>query len=175
MEEFAKKKGKVGTRGAKQIAKENSETIHFYRNLILGANGVYFSGMMLLGAEYHAVELAMFAICALIYIGGYQAFSRFGAPTLSEKGEVLDSGLDLNMKEGLSEHVKDLLLLTVFCQMFSLVSNYVWLFLLAAPTYALWKAWSQIIAPWIFAPPDEDPSIDEKKQKKLDRKARRMR
>ena len=35
MEEFAKKKGKELTRGAKQIAKENSETINFYRNMIL--------------------------------------------------------------------------------------------------------------------------------------------
>ena len=42
MEEFAKKKGKELTRGSKQIAKENAETINFYRNMILGANGAYF-------------------------------------------------------------------------------------------------------------------------------------
>ncbi len=36
MEEFAKKKGKEMTRGPKLIAKENAETIHFYRNMILG-------------------------------------------------------------------------------------------------------------------------------------------
>ena len=35
MEEFAKKKGKELTRGSKQIAKENAETINFYRNMIL--------------------------------------------------------------------------------------------------------------------------------------------
>jgi hypothetical protein len=35
MEEFAKKKGKELTRGSKQIAKENVETINFYRNMIL--------------------------------------------------------------------------------------------------------------------------------------------
>ena len=44
MEAFAKKKGKEGTRGAKQIAHENVETITFYRNMILGANGIYFTG-----------------------------------------------------------------------------------------------------------------------------------
>jgi hypothetical protein len=32
MEEFAKKKGKELTRGSKQIAKENAETIYFYRD-----------------------------------------------------------------------------------------------------------------------------------------------
>lgn len=50
MEEFKKKQGKEGTRGAKQIATENSATIQFYRNMILGANGIYFTGMTLMGA-----------------------------------------------------------------------------------------------------------------------------
>ena len=31
MEAFAKKKGKVGTRGSAQIVKENEETLAFYR------------------------------------------------------------------------------------------------------------------------------------------------
>ena len=47
MEEFMKKKGIEGTRGAKQIAKENSETILFYRNLVIGATAIYFTGMTL--------------------------------------------------------------------------------------------------------------------------------
>lgn len=36
MEEFMKKKGKEGTRGAKQIASENVETIVFYRVSLSG-------------------------------------------------------------------------------------------------------------------------------------------
>ena len=45
MEGMMKKKGKEGTKGAKQIAKENTETLVFYRNMILGANGIYFTAM----------------------------------------------------------------------------------------------------------------------------------
>ena len=63
MDAFAKKKGKEGTRGAKQVAKENMETVAFYRNMILGANGIYFTGMTLLGASYHATEIICFLLC----------------------------------------------------------------------------------------------------------------
>ena len=80
MEEFAKKKGKEGTRGAKQIAEENAETITFYRNMILGANGIYFTGMTLQGANYHGLEIGMFLLCAVIYIAAYQFFARTGMP-----------------------------------------------------------------------------------------------
>ena len=60
MEEFSKKKGKTGTRGAQQIARENVETINFYRNMILGANGIFFLMMTILGANYYSTEIAMF-------------------------------------------------------------------------------------------------------------------
>jgi hypothetical protein len=68
MEAFAKKKGKEGTRGAAQIARENVETLTFYRNMILGANGIYFTVMTLLGRNYFAFEISMFVLSALIYI-----------------------------------------------------------------------------------------------------------
>ena len=60
MEEFSKKKGKTGTRGAQQIARENVETINFYRNMIHGANGIFFLMMTILGANYYSTEIAMF-------------------------------------------------------------------------------------------------------------------
>ena len=60
MEEFSKKKGKAGTRGQQQIARENVETINFYRNMILGANGIFFLMMTILGANYYRTEIAMF-------------------------------------------------------------------------------------------------------------------
>ncbi len=175
MEEFAKKKGKEGTRGAKQIATENVATITFYRNMILGANGIYFTGMTLLGASYHVTEMVMFAVCAIIYIGAYQFMARTGMPTYGPKGVVVDPGLDLNMAEGMAEHVKDLVILTSGVQVLTLLTNYLWLLLLLAPLRAFLMAWRSIISPWLFAPAPEEDEMDAKKQKKLDRKMRRMR
>jgi hypothetical protein len=175
MEEFAKKKGKEGTRGAKQIATENVQTITFYRNMILGSNGIYFTGMTLLGSQYHATEFTMFVLCAVIYIASYQFFARTGMPTFGPKMAVLDPGLDLNMAQGMAEHVKDLVILTSGVQALSLLSNYMWLLLLLAPGRAFLMAWTSIISPWLFAPAPEEEGVDSKKQKKMDRKMRRMR
>ena len=172
MEALAKKKGKEGTRGAKQIAKENAESIQFYRNMILGANGIYFTGMTLLGANYYTTEIACFALCAVIYIAAYQFMARLGSPKYNNN-TLIDPGLDLNMANGMAEHVKDAVILTSGVQMLSLISNYMWLLLLLAPLRAFWMAWTNIIAPWIFAPAPEEDEVDIKKQKKMERKMRR--
>ena len=175
MEALAKKKGKEGTRGAKQIAKENVETIVFYRNMILGANGIYFTGMILLGANYYATEIICFLICCAVYISGYQFMSRLGTPTFSdpECKNLVSSGLDLNLENGMAEHVKDAIILTSAVQFLALFSNYCWWLLTLAPLRALYMAWTNIIAPWIFAPAPEEGEVDEKKKKKLERKMKR--
>merc|ERR1711953_459793 len=176
--DFGKKKGKTGTRGAQQIARENVETITFYRNMILGANGIYFLGMTILGAQYFTLDIVMFLLCLALYVGAFQFLFRLGSPKTTEpdgKGQLLDPGLDLNMESGMAEHVKDLVILTCISQISSLANNYLWLILLFAPARLAWMAWTSIISPWLFAPPPETDEMDEKKQKKLDRKMRRAR
>nr|ACO15035.1 Transmembrane protein 208 [Caligus clemensi] len=177
MEEFAKKKGKEATRGSKQIVKENAETIQFYRNIILGSNGMYFLIMTLLGPRYGYTEILCFLLSASLCISGYQFFSYFGSPTLAENGSVLDTGIDLNITSGVSEHVKDLIILVGFAQVLSLFSNYFWLLLLLIPARGFWMLWKSVIAPWLFAPaPEEDTSAgpESKKTKKMERKMKRM-
>ena len=93
----------------------------------------------------------------------------------SETGALLDGGLDLNMKDGFAEHLKDLIILTTSVQLLSLMSNYFWFIWLFAPGRAGFLLWSGFIAPWLFAPPPEvDEVREEKKQKKLDRRMKRM-
>eukprot|EP00095_Tigriopus_kingsejongensis_P007225 snap_masked-scaffold1635_size32709-processed-gene-0.9 protein:Tk07225 transcript:snap_masked-scaffold1635_size32709-processed-gene-0.9-mRNA-1 annotation:"transmembrane protein 208" len=174
MEEFAKKKGKEGTRGAKQIAKENSETILFYRNMIIGSNAIYFLIRTLFGLDYSGWDVGMFLLTALIHIGCFQFLNRTGTPTLGPSGQLVDPGLDLNMVSGLAEHVKDLIILTSGVQILSLLTNYLWLLLLLAPLRAALMAWTLLIAPWLFAPAPEKTEMDDKKQRKMDRKMRRM-
>ena len=154
------------------------ETIQFYRNMIMGANGIYFITMTVLGAQYHSLEISMFLVCLLLYVGGFQFLFRLGTPKTSEpegKGQLLDPGLDLNMESGMAEHVKDIIILTSIAQLTSLVSNYLWLILLFAPARLGYMAWKSIISPWLFAPAPEETELDEKKQKKLERKMRRAR
>ena len=152
------------------------ETITFYRNMILGSNGIYFLIMTLLGAAYQTTEITMFVMAFIVYIGCFQCLYRFGSPKTTEpdgKGQLLDPGLDLNMENGMAEHVKDAIILTSAAQQLSLISNYLWGILLFAPLRLLWMAWKSIISPWLFAPPPEEDEMDLKKKLKMERKMKR--
>ena len=92
----------------------------------------------------------------------------------AKSAALLDPGLDLNMENGMAEHVKDAIILTSAVQILAVFSNYCWLGLLFAPLRGGQMLWSNVISPWIFAPPPEE-NIDEKKQKKLERKMKRGR
>ena len=148
--EFGKKKvGKVGTRGAQQIAKENVETITLYRNMILGANGIYFLIMTILGATYQSTEISMLLLALLIYVGCFQFLFRCGTPKTSKpngKGQLIDPGLDLNMNV-MARHVKQAIILTAIPQLLLVSSNYFWLAPFIALLKVLWIVWKYIIAP----------------------------
>ncbi|XP_076245239.1 transmembrane protein 208 [Calliopsis andreniformis] len=165
------KKTKVGTKGAKQIVEENKTTLSFYRNMIIGALGIYFTVMMLL-FDFTTLSITLTIFSGIVYIGSYQFMKYIAQTTYSESGQLLDSGIDLNMEGGIAEHVKDLIILTSGVQVFSLISNYFWFLWLLVPLRGGWMLWKQILAPWFFAPSLE-PEISEKKQRKLEKKMAR--
>ena len=79
MEGMTKKKGKEGTRGAKQIAKENVETMAFYRKMAGASSVSYVFGMIALGAAFSATEIAMVVVCGAIFAASHY-FMSFGTP-----------------------------------------------------------------------------------------------
>ncbi|CAG2176540.1 unnamed protein product, partial [Oppiella nova] len=75
----------------------------------------------------------------------------------------------------IDRHLKDLIILTTGVQTLSLVSNYIWILWLFAPGRAIYMLWVNILGPWFFQQPDQQQvDADDKKQKKLDRRMRRM-
>lgn len=140
--------------------------------MALGAMGIYFV-MMMAFFEFTALTITLTAFSGIVYVGSYQFMSYMARVTYSETGQLLDSGVDLNMEGGIAEHVKDLIILTSGVQVLSLVSNYFWLLWLLAPLRGGWMLWKQILSPWFFAQPQEMPEMSEKKQRKLEKKMAR--
>ncbi|XP_029177741.1 transmembrane protein 208 [Nylanderia fulva] len=165
-------KGKPLTKGAKQIKEENDSTLSFYTNMALGAMGIYFAVTMVM-FELTTLTIIIMAFSTIVYVGSYQFMSYMARATYSESGKLLDSGVDLNMEGGIAEHVKDLIILTSGVQILSLISNYFWLLWILVPVRGSWMLWKQILAPWFFAQPQEQPEISEKKQRKLEKKMAR--
>ncbi|OXA63874.1 transmembrane protein 208 [Folsomia candida] len=171
---ITQKKGKEGTKGAKQIVEENKSTLSFYRNMFLGGLFAQLFGTFAFfgGASGWDYFFVVFGI--IINTACYQFMVFMSKPTLSESGAVVDSGVDLNMPAGVAEHVKDVLILTCGCQVLSLLSRYCWFLWLLVPLRGFYYVWSKLIAPWIFAPaPETNTAGDEKKQRKMDRRMRR--
>ncbi|PBC25341.1 transmembrane protein 208 [Apis cerana] len=166
------KKTKVATKGAKQIVEENKTTLNFYQNMIIGAIGIYFMVTMLF-FNFTTLATTLTIFSGIIYIGSYQFMKYIAHATYSESGQLLDSGIDLNMEGGIAEHIKDLIILTSGVQVLSLISNYFWLLWLLVPLRGGWMLWKQILAPWFFAPAPEQPEVSEKKQRKLEKKMAR--
>ncbi|CAK9798155.1 Transmembrane protein 208 [Anthophora quadrimaculata] len=166
------KKTKVATKGAKQIVEENITTLSFYQNMIIGAIGTYFTVMMLF-FNFTTLSITLTIFSGIVYIGSYQFMKYIAHATYTESGQLLDSGIDLNMEGGIAEHVKDLIILTSGVQILSLISNYFWLLWLLVPLRGGWMVWKQLLAPWFFAPAPEQPEISEKKQRKLEKKMAR--
>ncbi|XP_060535336.1 transmembrane protein 208 [Cylas formicarius] len=170
---MAVQKGKQGTKGAKQIVEENQSTLKFYRNMALIANAL---SLCIIIAIYNStISIVLYLFSCVVYVGAYQFMAYMARATYSETGQLLDSGVDLNMEGGVAENVKDVIILTAGCQLLaSLISNYFWALWLLAPARVGWIVWKNILAPYFFQAAPENPQVDEKKQKKLERRQKRM-
>ncbi|ALC41313.1 CG8320 [Drosophila busckii] len=169
-------KGKQGTKGAKQIVEENKTTLAFYRNMSIGC-AVPAILLNFLVFEFTKLTVFMLIISMLILGAAYQFMVFMSRAKYTESGALQDSGNDLNMEGGIAENVKDLIILTSGTLLLALISNYFWLVLLLAPVRALWMLWGSVIQPWLAQrnANEQEPEVDEKKQKKMERKMRRMR
>ncbi|KAG4076706.1 hypothetical protein HA402_001993 [Bradysia odoriphaga] len=162
-------KGKQGTKGAKQIVEENAATLKFYRNMAAGGSVIYLLVTFLL-FEFTGLTITMTIISIAALLAAYQFMAFMAKTTLSDTGSILDSGNDLNIEGGIAENVKDLIILTTGTQLLSLTSNWFWLLFTLAPARAVWMLWRSVIQPWLSQKSDEQPDVDDKKQKKLERK-----
>ncbi|KAJ8976904.1 hypothetical protein NQ317_014075 [Molorchus minor] len=164
-------KGKQGTKGAKQIIEENVTTLNFYRNMAIGANAL---SLIILVFYHSAISIVLYLFSILVYIAAYQFMAYMSRAKYTETGQLLDSGVDLNMEGGIAEHVKDIIILTAGCQLSAVISNYFWLLWLLAPIRGGWIAWKNILQPYFFQEGPAQPEVNEKKQKKMERKMKRM-
>ncbi|XP_063169276.1 transmembrane protein 208 isoform X1 [Candoia aspera] len=165
-------KGKVGTKGKKQIFEENKDTLKFYLRIILGANAIY--GIVNLGIFYVTATIwtwIAFVFSLMVYGASYHSMRSMAKPTFAEGGSLTDGGIDLNMEQGMAEHLKDVILLTAIVQVLSCFSLYVWYFWLLAPGRALYLLWVNILGPWLTAEsPAANQEPNEKKQRRQERR-----
>ncbi|KFB53146.1 AGAP003614-PA-like protein [Anopheles sinensis] len=165
---------KKATKGSKQIVEENLATVKFYRNMSLIATGVQFLGFAVY-AELSTLAVIMTILSLAAHAGSYYFMALISKPKLTEKGDVIETGTDLNIEGGITEHVKDIVILTSGTQLVSILSEYFWLLMLFLPIRAGWLLWQTVGKQFFQKDTAEEGPVNEKKQKKLQRKMNRVR
>ncbi|KAM3920694.1 transmembrane protein 208 isoform 2-T2 [Leptodactylus fuscus] len=94
--------------------------------------------------------------------------------TFSEDGSLVDGGIDLNMEQGMAEHLKDVVLLTAIVQVLSCFSLYIWYFWLLAPGRALYLLWVNVLGPWFSTDSTAPAAPQEQNDKRQRRQERRQ-
>ncbi|NXA41602.1 TM208 protein, partial [Eudromia elegans] len=113
-----------------------------------------------------------FAFSVAVHGASYRSMRSMAKPAFAEDGSLADGGIDLNMEQGMAEHLKDVILLTAIVQVLSCFSFYVWYFWLLAPGRALYLLWVNILGPWFTA--DSSAAAQEPSEKKQRRQERRQ-
>uniref|UniRef100_A0A672TNV8 Transmembrane protein 208 n=1 Tax=Strigops habroptila TaxID=2489341 RepID=A0A672TNV8_STRHB len=113
-----------------------------------------------------------FIFSCVVYGTSYRSMSSMAKPSFTDDGSLADGGIDLNMEQGMAEHLKDVILLTAIVQVLSCFSLYLWYFWLLAPGRALYLLWVNILGPWFTA--ESSPTSQESNEKKQRRQERRQ-
>ncbi|XP_063049634.1 transmembrane protein 208 [Engraulis encrasicolus] len=166
-------KGKVGTKGKKQIFEENEATLKFYTRVILGANAIYAAINLLLFYGSSSFWTWFFLVFSMVvYVVSYRSMAAMAKAAFAEDGSLLDGGIDLNMEQGMAEHLKDVILLTAIVQVLSTLSSYFWYIWLLAPVRAIQLLWVNFLGPWFSASssPAATEEVNEKKQRRQERR-----
>ncbi|TNN13849.1 Transmembrane protein [Schistosoma japonicum] len=174
-----KKPPKEGTKSEKLIHEENVRTLRFYRYLFLSAYAIYFLVTLIFfwstyTKRYITLSLGCFGVC----LAAYKFMSYMATPSyaINERGtrQLVDAGLDLNIGSGgLGEQAKDAIIMCSLVTILSLIHQYFWFLLLIIPMRLFYVLWVNILSPWIFDP-NQEVQVNEKKQKKMERKMRRV-
>ncbi|XP_075704424.1 transmembrane protein 208 isoform X2 [Rhinoderma darwinii] len=109
----------------------------------------------------------------VIYAVAYRSMRGMAHATFSEDGSLVDGGIDLNMEQGMAEHLKDVVLLTAIVQVLSCFSLYIWYFWMLAPGRALYLLWVNVLGPW-FSTESSSAAPQEQNEKRQRRQERRQ-
>eukprot|EP00850_Spirogloea_muscicola_P015069 SM000112S24011 [mRNA] locus=s112:435233:436362:- [translate_table: standard] len=162
--------------GAKRRKDDNERRLRQLRLLILAANAAYLLlRCALLRASLSWRHLAGLVATSAAYAACYTQLAAIAAPAYDDRGELLDGGFDFALG-GLPGYLLDVIYVTAFVQVSSIISDYFWLAYLVIPGFALYKLWQHVLHPYFFQPPPaEGPEteLERKRRLKAERRAAR--
>ncbi|KAH7387297.1 hypothetical protein KP509_16G015500 [Ceratopteris richardii] len=117
----------MANQSAKKRRDENERHIRFLQRLILASNAFYILVRILI---LHSCFSWKHGIGLLVTSGAYKLtydqLAKMAKPSYDEDGELIDGGYDMT-GGGISSYLHDILYITVFVQLTSILSDKFWL------------------------------------------------
>ncbi|KAL9228362.1 hypothetical protein vseg_003951 [Gypsophila vaccaria] len=164
----------MANQGAKKRKEENARHISNLLRVIIACNVVYILVRMIIYRSSftwkHWIGLIM---TSLAYTIPYKQLASMAKPAYTDSGELMDGGFDMSTG-GVCGYLHDLIYITCFVQIASLISEKFWYTYLVIPGFAAYKA-SGFIKGFLSHDSEgmEEDEKTRKKREKLERKASR--
>ncbi|KAJ8767418.1 hypothetical protein K2173_017462 [Erythroxylum novogranatense] len=164
----------MANQGAKKRKEENTRHMAKLLQLIIACNVIYvLVRMVLFHSSFTWKHWMGLGLTSLAYWIPYKQLADMAKPTYSDGGELLDGGFDMSTG-GICGYLHDVIYITCFVQVTSIISNKFWFVYLVIPGFAAYKGFGLIrgFLPLGSEGVEEDEKT-RKKREKLEKKASR--
>ncbi|KAM0846187.1 hypothetical protein ACQ4PT_053355 [Festuca glaucescens] len=167
----------MANQGAKKIVEKNKQRMDLLWRIILGSNIFYIVvRMAIMYSSFTWKHWFGLVVTSAAYFLSYKQLASMTKPEYSESGEkeLLSAGYDMRTG-GISEYLEDVIYITVFVQLASIISGKFWWTYLVIPAFGGYKIFG-LLRGTFFSGGSEGEVEDEKsrkKREKMEKKASR--
>ncbi|WCJ30176.1 hypothetical protein M5689_011749 [Euphorbia peplus] len=164
----------MANQGAKKRKEENLRHMAKIRNLIIACNVVYvLARMLIFYSSFTWKHWVGLVLTSIAYFLPYQQLAAMAKPAYTDDGELLDGGFDMSTG-GICGYLHDVIYITSFVQVMSIISDKFWYTYLVIPAYGAYQSFGFIKG---FLPQGSEGGVEDektrKKREKMEKKASR--
>ncbi|CAN6880465.1 unnamed protein product [Brassica oleracea] len=164
----------MANQGAKKRKDENARHMAKLRRIIIACNVVYvIVRMVIFHSSFTWKHWIGLVVTSIGYGVPYKILDGMAKPSVSDDGELIDGGFDMSTG-GICGYLHDVLYITCFVQLASIISGKFWYTYLVIPAFGAYKASGLIRG---FMSQGSEGGVEDektrKKREKMERKASR--
>ncbi|GLT49605.1 hypothetical protein SLA2020_231520 [Shorea laevis] len=164
----------MGNQGAKKRKEQNARHMTNLRRLIIGCNVIYVVVRLLI---FHSTftwkHWVGLILTSAAYVIPYLQLAQMAKPTYADDGDLLDGGFDMSTG-GICGYLHDIIYITSFVQLMSIISEKFWYIYLVIPAFGAYQCFGFIRG---FLPQGSEGEVEDektrKKREKMEKKAAR--
>ncbi|CAJ2633653.1 unnamed protein product [Trifolium pratense] len=134
----------MANQGAKKRKEENTRHMARIRRIIIACNVIYVViRMLIFHSSFTWKHWIGLVVTSLAYYFPYQQLAKMANPSYADDGELLDGGFDMTTG-GVCGYLHDVIYITSFVQVASIISGKFWYIYLVIPAFGAYQSFGLI-------------------------------